>query len=235
MSAELVPINGDLDSRASRIVALEELARTADSAASPEEADEIMRKARALADALAAMKAPLEEACLAGKASVLAARRLGLLLAGLSNVARGGKSDRTLACEALGITPWQRADLVRLSRVSDPDFQRYIQRKDKIPTLTGVFSACAPDYRPKHSRPRRGRSAHDFKTRRRKRAGVKSPANPSLDEGYSLIVRALGHLSAVAFVSGSGSNKRRTAISAAIDHLYAAEDLLKPYRGGYGG
>jgi hypothetical protein len=82
---------------------------------------------------------------------------------------------------------------------------------------------------------RGGGTPEDWRSKRRRRANVRTPANPSLDEGYSLLVRALGHFSGVIAELGAPgmSGSKRRAISLAIDHCYAAEDLLKPLRGGY--
>lgn len=235
MSAELVPISGaDISSMGDRVAALQELGQMAEDASTCGEAQEVMVKGRALAEVLAGMKAPFEESWLAGKASVLAARKLALLLCELDSnnacLPGGGrnKSEFGLVCDELGIGTTLRSDLKRLSRAEDSDFQRYIQKIDKIPTLYGALRYCAVSRHKGHDHRKR-----DYRSTKRARAGVVPPKNPSVDEAYSLIVRALGHLSGYGS-SRRGAQKMKTAIAASMDHLYAAEDLIKPYRGGYG-
>jgi len=131
--------------------------------------------------------------------------------------------DRTMLCRELGITDDTMRRLVRIGRVVDPDFQRYIQREDVVPSLGGALVACHVE------RPREGRNAGP-RAHRRRRAGVKTPANPSFDEAHSLIVRALGHLGGVRTERGT---KYKLAVSQSMDLLYQAEDILRPFKGGY--
>lgn len=231
-SQELTVVGNDLVVENDRKRALAELNAAAEQVATPQEAREIMVKSKAIRDVLEQVKAPWEQSWLAGKASVVSSRRLARMLSDLSSTAPSTgngavKSERWVVGEELGISPSLMAALMRLSRVEDAEFQRYIQSKDKIPSLYGALRACAPGFRLSGSRSR-SRS-------RRVRVGVKSPANPSLDEAYSLIVRSLGHLSELSDVHNGpkGGPKMLRAVGIAIDHLYAAEDLLKPYRAGY--
>lgn len=229
-STDLVPTNGLPDGRDEQRAFLEQLEAAALSAATPAGANEIRQKAKAVQDALVAMRAPFEDAQRAGKASVLAARRLGIMLAEVPaepqpRVGVGGSgcapSERRLFSAELGISATLCQSLVRLARVADPDFQRYIQRPGTIPTLNGALVNCGLRLR--------ARTGYDWQGLRRKMVGAKTPKHPSLDEAYSHIVLAYGHLSG----RRGGSPKRQTAISTAMDHLFQAEELLKPYRGGY--
>lgn len=234
-STDLVPVNGPLpDGRDGRRAALEQLVAAADMAATPEEANEIRQRAKIIEEALTRMQAPFEDAQKAGKASVLAARRLGTMLAELPNKpvpapAPGGRiggaepSQRHLLRAQLGISYTLGRSLIRLTLVADPDFQRYIQQPATIPSLNGALTACGL------GRIRPSNGGKNWSGNRRRMMGARTPKHPSLDEAYSLIVRAYGHLGGLR----GGSQKRQTAVSAAMDHLFQAEELLKPYRGGY--
>lgn len=236
MSTDLVPFDHGLPDGSDRQRALAELNRAAETTDDLSEARQIMMQGRAIADLLSRARAPFEEARLAGKASTVAARRLGRMIGELPGDPRyvngnkgPRKSERREVVEDLGLSYSSTArDLVRLSRIADPDFQRYIQGADKIPSVNGAIRACNPE--PRHFR-REHRDQWTAASRRR-RVGVKTPINPSLDEAYSLIVNALGHLSTKA-PTLQGGNKKLRAIADATEHLYAAEDILKPYRGGY--
>lgn len=214
-----------------RRVALERLQAEAETAELAR-AHEIMAQTNALKTVFEQMRMPLEDARLAGKASVLAARRLGSLLEALSPKARrGGPSDRGLAIRDLGIRSATAASVRRLSRVPDPDFQRYIQRADLIPTVTGALVDAGDSRAVAHDQRGRKGTGSYWTEKKRRRIGVKSPSNPSLDEAYSLLIKLLGHLCEV---SGKpGNTKRRAALLAAVDLGYQMEDLLKPYRAGY--
>lgn len=235
MSQELAIVDNNLTDNNDRQRQLAELNHAAENASTPSEAREIMLKARTISDLLTQMNAPFDQAREAGKASVVAAHRLGRLLEELPSrntsrkgLKRGGTlpSDRRLAIQQIGINLNVAKNLVRLARTDGSAFQRYIQQEDIIPSLNGALRVCVPETARKT--PTKGGQWH---IRRRAKAGVKTPANPSLDEGHSLIVRALGHLASN--VSKVGTPRRNHDISMAIDHLYAAEELLKPYRGGY--
>jgi hypothetical protein len=191
-------------------------------------AQEIMVKGRLLALYLKEAKAPFEEARLAGKASVVAGRRLGRMLSELSNQRRWTgqrfeKSDRGQVLEELGISKRSATDIVRLSHLDDADFQRYIQLLDRVPSVNGALIVCGMGRS-------KGPRTDNYRVRRRRAAGVKQPPNPSLDEAYSLIVRALGHLDGK---RRGRSPRQTTAIGLAIDHLYDAEDALRPHLGNY--
>lgn len=230
MSTDLVPINSGLAEGEERRRFLERLNRAAENTNDLAEARQIMVQGSALVDLLTQARAPFDEARMAGKASTLAARRLGKLLSQISSKAKYGNSeganpsDRRIAAERIGIAKPLLRNLVLLARVKDADFQRYIQRSDTIPTLTGALGV----FYPKRTESVSGR--HLRSKKRRLKAGVKPAAHPSLDESYSLIVRSLGHLCEI---NHSGQSMRSRAIVRAMEHLYAAEDLLKPYRGGY--
>lgn len=197
-----------------------------------------MVKGRALSELLRIAEAPLEEARLAGKASVLAGRRLGLMLRDLdakprqqrgSGTGRQGptKSERSEVVRELGLSVTTAGTLTKLAMPrNDPLFQQYIQLRDKIPSIHGAAIYCSLKPGSKA-----GKNANGWEAaRKRKRAGVKMASDPSLDEAYSLIVKALGHLDPLV---RSGHGKRSRAISTAMDALYEAEDALKPFRGGY--
>jgi hypothetical protein len=245
VSNELAPLSEDLAERDGRWAALEELNAAAENARDPAEAREIMAKAKALASMLKTMGASLEEAYLASKASLLAAYRLAKMLAALSNETKPKPradtgvfgstkgsfagcypSERGRVIRELGLGHSTVENLLRLARVPDPVFQRYIQKKDHILTINGALRACLdiPPSRESHKY-----EQVDWRRKRRVRAGVKTPAAPSLDEAYSLLVGAIGHLGGLS----GGSNKSVAARSLAMDLLYKAEDLLRPYRGGY--
>lgn len=83
MSAELVPIDGSIAEADDRQRSLAELNSAAENASTPQDAHEIMVKGKTLASLLAQVKAPFEDARLAGKASVIAAKRLSRMLAEL--------------------------------------------------------------------------------------------------------------------------------------------------------
>ncbi len=240
MSSKEIAVIGDaeLSENGSRRAALERLNEDAESASSPAEAREVMLKGAALKTLLQQARAPLEEARLAGKASTVAARRLGALLGeidgeskrmtkkGAQGFVTSVPSDRSRAMDDVGIKKTLGRSLVRLAGVADPEFQRYIQRTDLIPSVYGALSYA--NIRPIIS----GTATNNPKARRRRRVGVKVPKNPSVDEAYSLIVRALGHLSGVD-KGGPGTAHIGVAARSAMDNLYVAEDILKPFRGGY--
>lgn len=234
MTQQLVPVQNDIAKLDDRRKALIQLNTDAENSTSAEEAREIMIKGRAAADLLAQVKAPFDECRLAGKASVVAARKLGKMLGNLDGNAqyvakeRGSKkSERWMVATNLGMGQETVVKVLRLARAEDPEFQRYIQDESIIPSLHGALLRlkCIPE-------PKSVRSSSWDRTRRKK-VGVKTPGNPSLDEGYSLIVRAIGHLSGSNTVGKSAGSKKRADVARAVDLLYAAEDLLKPYRGGY--
>lgn len=235
-STELVPTSTEpteLDSDRRRRQ-LAELNLAIERAQTPEEAHRLMLYARTASELFARMKLSLDEKWAAGKAATVAARKLGRFLAELSNRQRGRgtglgtfPSERTQVARRLGIDATTTRSLVRLAEVPDPDFQRYIQDRSRVPSLNGALTRCT--HRALSGKPG-GSSA--WQTKRRRRVGVQEPANPSIDEGYSLIVRALGHLSAA---TQQGTIVKRRDLGKAIDYLYAAEDLVKPYRAGYDG
>lgn len=222
--SELVPYEAQEIATNGQLDALVELAETTQD---PQEAHEIMVKGRLATELLRAAKRPFEEAHKAGKASTLAARKLGLIIANADSYRpkipgfRSGfaPSERGLLLKELGVDHATASRLRKLSAIPDPAFQRYIQSRDKIPSIQGALVANRLETPP----PAR-------QVRRRRARQVKPPTNPNLDEGYSLLLKALGHLDAMA---RGGNTKKITAISSAIDHIYAAEELLKPYRGGY--
>lgn len=230
-STDLVNGDGEVAEADIRERALAELNAAAEIASTPHEAREIMVKGRTLSEFLKQAKAPLEQARLAGRASVVAARRLGVLLSDLSpkihklpgRRAGFSPSERGLVLRDLGLTVSMARDYLRLATVNDPDFQRYIQQPGIVPSVNGALTACGT--RPRHTS---GRCQATWRAKRMRRVGVKTPKNPSLDEAYSLIVKALGHLSVEAT-----NPKRRRDVGRAIDCLYAAEDFLQKYRGGY--
>ena len=229
----LVPVRRELlpDKVQDRRAALELLSQEAELAQSAGEAKDVMEKSRIIAAALEQMRAPKEETRAAAKACVVAGRRLGRLLSEISGEARdfhpkhGAKpSLRTEVANELGLARITKSRLVRLAAVPDPDFQRYLQDAD-IPTMSGCLV---------HFSLHSGRSRHPeggVKSKRKKRAGVKTPANPSLDAAYSMIVKSLGHLDGIRL---SGGKPRNRAVASAMNALYEAEDLLRPYRAGYG-
>ena len=222
-STELVPTGANVVGRRAELA---RLSAAVDAAATVEETQNVKIYAETLRDALVRMKAPFDECWSAGKDSVCAARKLGRMLEDLpahgpGSRAPGQISPRYQAMSEVGISRGLGSDLRRLARCPDPDFQRYIQSRDRVPSIGGALRACG-----KVSSP----GGLAWNSDRRRRAGVRKTPNPSLDEAYSLIVRSLGHLSGVA---GGGNSRRSVAIATAIDHLYSAEDLLKPYRAGY--
>lgn len=231
-SKELVPgprtIAVEEQKAEQRRAALERLNAEAETA-DAYRAKQIMLQGRLVAQAIKEAKEPFEDAWLAGKASVVAARRLGIVLSKLPSSPQwtggreGSKSSvRHEVANELGLSLATRYQLARLARIPDPDFQRYIQDRSRIPSLTGLLRRHAPTFRGS------GRGGSAFT--RRRRAGVVSPKNPSLDKAYSLIVLSLGHLGNI-----HGGRARNQAISLAMRHLYEAEELLKPYRAGYDG
>lgn len=231
MSAELVAANVDLAGKDMRTQALAALNEAADQASSPDEALEVEMKARAIKAVLEQAQAPFEETRLAGRASVVAARRLARMLSGLSSKpvvsGPGGgatPSPRGLVIRELGISDSHAESLGRLARADDAVLQRYIQNESIIPSITGALRACSVHV-PSRIRP----GGNDWRSKRRRVVGIKTPPDPSLDEAYALIVQALGHLNGVM----PGPTRKARDRAAAIDHLYAAEDLLRPYRGGY--
>ena len=241
-STELVvqsPRQAAVDERnGQRQASLERLATEA-ATADANRAHEIMMQGRAIARLLREAKEPFEDAWLAGKASVVAARRLARLITAVSNKpqyltsCRGSiKSPRTELVEELGISVSTRRSLERLDRMPDPDFQRYIQATEQIPSLNGACMAFrsgpALSNDPKY---RQRRTPKHWRAQIKARAGAKTPNSPSLDEAYSLIVKSLGHLAGCT----NGGREKTSAVREAMDHLYAAEDLLKPYRAGYDG
>ena len=223
--------NLDFDRRRKQLA---ELNLAAENAETPEEAHRVMLYARTASELFARMKLSLDEKWAAGKAATVAARKLGRFLAELSNRQQGRRpglgtlpSERTRVARKLGIDPSTVRALVRLAEVPDPDFQRYIQDRSRVPSFNGALTRCT--HRALSGKPGGGSA---WQTKRRRRVGIKEPANPSFDEGYSQLVRSLGHLAATA---NQGSISRRADIRKAIDYIYAAEDLLKPYRAGYDG
>lgn len=234
-SVELVTVGSKLSEGDARQQALAELNNAAENASTPQEAAEVMAKGKAVAAILEQMRAPFEETRLAGKASVVAARRLGRMLAGLSPNATliGGtkpptwlRSERRTAIEACGMSRNLAPYLLRLASIDDASFQRYIQRTDVIPSLHGALDSVGVNRRRDLDDEFRRRN----RTRLRTKVGVKRPSVPSLDEAHSLILKALGHLDEPAH---GKSNSARADIREATRHLYAAEDLLKKYVGGY--
>ncbi len=237
MSSKEIAVIGDaeLSENGSRRAALERLNEAAESASSPAEARAVMLKGAAVKTILEQARAPLDEARLAGKASVVAARRLGSMLGELDGrpvvLPQKGQgfvgssiSARCSAMEDVGIKRTLGYALIRLAKVADPEFQRYIQRKDGIPSVFGALAHT-------NIHANGSGASSNFQERKRKRVGVKAPNNPSADEAYSLVVRALGHLSGLNQRGGSGP--LLSAVRSAMESLYAAEDTLKPLRGGY--
>lgn len=225
MSTELVPYEaGDIATNGQ----LDALMEVAETTQDPHEAHELMVKGRIATELLQAAKQPFENAQKAGKVSTLAARKLGLILETVSNKpkfvpGRGSEpSERGLLQSELGLSVGAAKALRHLARIPDPDFQRYIQSTSGIPSPHGAVRSY---------RARPTTTSPGWQTRRRRSAGVKTPKNPNFDEGYNLIVLSLGHLTTTA--GRGGNHKKKAAIGAAIGHLYAAEELLKPYRGGY--
>ncbi len=229
MSTNLVKVDREVAVRGDRARALEALNDAAKNASTPEEARETMLKAKMFASLLEDIRAPFDEARSAGKASVVAGRRLGRLLLGISSdhrVSVTGRSERRQVQDSIGLGVNSAQSLMRLARADDGEFQRYIQSTDRIPSINGALIACHVEA------PHASTSPGAWTKARKKRAGVRTPLVPSLEEGYSLIVRALGHLTDESVRTGANVKKRRD-LAGAIDHLYAAEDLLKQYRGGY--
>lgn len=217
-----------------RRTALAKLNQAAEQATDPGEARRIMLQAKAIAEILESAKAPFEEARLAGKASVIAGRKVGRFLEEADPKpmyvrGQGGrgsrKSERGLLLAELGIGHAVSQNLRRLARLEDGHFQRYIQLTDRIPSIHG----CLVSTYPRNYRKYEGQG--DWRRVRRRSVGVKSPRNASLEEGHSLVIRALGHVSES--IRKEAPGKVQQDISAAIDHLYAAEDLLRPHLGGY--
>lgn len=215
-----------------RRTALAKLNREAEQVTSPDEARRIMLQAKLIAELLESAKAPLEEARLAGKASVVAGRKVGRFLEQanpvplkVSGLQGSAPSDRGLLKVQLGLSDSQALKLRRLAQLEDPFFQSYIQLTDRIPSITGCLTLFYAKQYPRNV----GKTS--WREVRRRRAGVKRPKNPSVEEAHSLVVRALGHLSST--FSQHGLGKAQRDISSAMDHLYAAEDLLKPHLGGY--
>lgn len=209
---------------------LHDLVLAAESLTDPEEAHNLMMKARVIATALKEVGARNDQVFLAAKASLLAARKLGRMLDELSSVPythRPGPgrpvSQKTAVVRHLGIGELRARDLVRVARLLDADFQRYIQTTGRPPTVNGALTACGVK-----EPGAKGRRQSDWRRKRRNKAGVRTPANPSFDEGYSLVVRAIGHLS-----SAKVGPAVQRDISRSIDQLYEVEDRLRPYRGGY--
>lgn len=216
-----------------RRAALERLEAETETA-SPERAAEIMLQTSVIRDALKKMGSCLEESRQAGKTSVLAARRLGILLLELSNETKTGfgwgsqMSPRGLLCKELGLQGSLRSNVLAIGRGSDPDFQRYIQRSDLVPSVNGAATAC------RGLRPSQEPLKVKARTLRRRRRGlkVKAPLAPSVDKSYSAIIDAIRNLDALI---GSGRpGQRGVAIKVALAALYEAEDALKPFLGGYG-
>lgn len=231
MSEPAITTSTDLVHTDARRRTLATLNQAAEQTTDPLEARNIMLQAKAIAELLESAKAPFDEARLAGKASVISARKVGRFIEQANpkgrGLGRGGgttRSERGLLLDQLGIATTQGANLRRLARVAEPDFQRYIQLTDRVPSVNGCLASTYPDIT-------RRRSMGSSRTIQRRRAGVKEPRNPSLDEAYGCVVRALGHASAMA-VKASGNEVRRD-VSSAMEHLYAAEDLLRPHLGGY--
>lgn len=230
MTNNLVPVRRELlpDKTQDRRAALELLNQEAELAQSVGEAKDVMEKSRIIADALERMKAPKEETRAAARACVVAGRRLGRMLSEISGDARdphptrGAKpSLRTEVSNELGLSRITKSRLVRLAEVPDPDFQRYLQDTD-IPSMTGCLVHFSLHTTSRHTK---------VASRRKKRAGVKNPANPSLDAAYSMIVKSLGHLDGIRLLGGKPRNR---AVASAMNALYDAEDLLRPYCAGYG-
>lgn len=229
MSNDLVPA-GDSPDELPRGKALDALIQAAEQADTVDQARQIMLEGHAIERLLTSMRAPLEETRKAGKASVLAARRLGKLLSAIPNettsLGRRGrtKSERRLIADQLELGKHMVRHIIRLSTIDDAEFQRYIQDQSVVPSISGALFRCGI----KSADPPREHGG-SWNMKRRRRAGVKHVQNPSLDEAYSLIVRALGHLTDI----NSGGQRKGPAIALAIDRLYKAEDALRPYKGGY--
>lgn len=234
-STELVPVSQSVaieDQNEQRTAALERLGAEVETAAA-ERAYEIMVEGRLIAQALVAARKSLKDARLAGKASVLGARKVGKLLLDQPNdpislvreeIRRPGRppSMRTLLARELEISRTTVRKLCGVASVADPDFQRYIQREDIIPSVNGLLSV--------HSLIHKKTINSSYQNARRRKVGVKTPSHPSLDEAHSLIVRALGHLGGL---NGNGT-KVMIARGLAMENLYAAEEQLKPFTSGYG-
>jgi hypothetical protein len=234
MTQELTIHNaGEVADRAEREALLQKLEDDALAAASPEEAHAAQQRALFIKDALVRARQPYEDAWRAGKASVLASRKLGALLTELSPESRGRPgqlggsrlSERGAVRKELGLVYTVASNIIRLAAIPDPEFQRYIQSTGRIPSVPGALTNCRVVTR---TRPAPGNSG-GWHHARRKKLGVKSPANPSLDEAGSLIVKALGHLG----TNRPAGVKQATARSHAMDLLYQAHDLIRPYLGGY--
>lgn len=236
-STDLVRSDGALVGAEDRQRALAQLNEAAETANTPYAAREIMIKGRTLAQLLEQAKAPFDDARLAGKASTVAARRLGRMLGDLPGERRFRgfgqplPSERSELVRELGLSLTSKRNLIQLTRISDPDFQRYIQRTDIVPSMTGALMTChgfTSSLSLGSKRRTTNRTSAGWRKQRRLRAGVTKPTHPSFDEGYSLLVRSIGHLS-----NAGAADKKKTATTAAIELLYQAEDLLRPFLGGY--
>lgn len=237
VTTDIATSSGDVAMRERRRASLDRLAEAAQDAPTASEAHRVMEQGRLVAEALSRARQPFEDCWLAGKASVLAARKLGMFLNEISGERtrapgrHGGflPSDRAMLRDELGLGQKTVRNLRRLADVPDPEFQRYIQLRDQIPSIHGALAACRI-VRVYHANSGYvGRSAPDWRSSRRRKIGVSSPANPSLDEAGSLIVKALGHLGAVR----GGSREQQRARSRAMDMLYQAHDEIRPFLGGY--
>lgn len=236
-SSALIVVNENgVASSSERMSELERMQHLAQTTTSAEEAREIMMKGRILSELLQKAKEPYEQAWAAGKASVLAGRRLGNILEEASPKPRKrltagsgpGKSERHELRTSLGIGVTAGSQLVALARIPDPDFQRFIQRKDKIPSVNGAFVHLGYLSHKRLAHDRRDKGAM---AKRKKKLGLREVSNPSLDKAHTSILRALENLESLRTRGGPGS--RGHAVNAAMNSLYVAEDALRPFLGGY--